>query len=435
MNPLELDRTSLLAVIVSLVTDELKALRHQSSHQIGSERWSASTLVGEVQDTSLLQPGQMAIGADSLELVSLATCVATFFNIYDSGLEDYLLRFKTLGEWSELVEAARERGSRNITFATSGSTGTPKQCLQRWDSLAGETGFFASHLGPDAKQPAARIIALSPCHHIYGFIFSVLLPAHLNLPVIRGAKALSVVQRGKLEAGDLIIGFPFIWQQLSRQGAQFPPGVTGITSTGPCDPSIIRELRDQGLDRMVEVYGSSETAGIGFRDDPQAAFRLLPRWIRCQSPHALADSDNGEEYQLSDNLDWADQFHLRPAGRRDEAVQVGGINVFPANIAERLQNLPDVAAAAVRLMAPDEGVRLKAFIVPDTKQHDRESFEARLHAWCARNLSAAERPKSFTFGSQLPCNAMGKQSDWPIGTEAASREPFGDHNAGPGPLA
>lgn len=414
MNRLELDKASLLAVMVSLLADELKTLRHVSSHQTGSECWGSATLVGEAQDGLAFDRSQAAIGADSLELVSLATCVAIFFNIYDSGLEDYLLRFKTLGEWTDLVATARQRGSESVTFATSGSTGTPKQCLQQWHTLVSETTFLAEYVGPGSSQPAQRIIALSPCHHIYGFIFSILLPAQLKLPVIRGPQALAMIHQRTLQAGDLIIGFPFIWRQLSRQGASFPAGITAITSTGPCDPSIICELQHQGLDRMIEVYGSSETAGIGIRDDPEAPFKLLPRWHRGSHADTLVECGTGTAYELGDQLQWLDQAHFRPVGRRDEAVQVGGINVFPASIAERLQCLPEVAAATVRLMSALEGERLKAFIVPAEGYGDRGALEALLHAWCVRNLTAAERPKAFTFGLTLPCSPMGKKSDWPI---------------------
>jgi long-chain acyl-CoA synthetase len=410
----ELDKTSLLAVIISLLADELKALRHQTSHQIGSEQWDESTLIGEARADSDTAHDPIIIGADSLELVSLATCVATFFNIYDSGVEDYLLRLKTLGEWAELVAVARDRGSRKITFATSGSTGSPKQCHHQWNSLVNETLLFAARLGPGSERPTQRIIALSPCHHIYGFIFSVLLAAQLKVPVLRGPQALSAIQQGALHTGDVIIGFPFIWRQLNRQGARFAAGVTGITSTGPCDPEAIRMLKSQGLERMIEVYGSSETAGIGFRQQPEQPFQLLPRWQRGTSDDCLLELDSETEHELSDYLHWQDASHFRPAGRRDEAVQVGGVNVFPGSIAERLQCLPQIASTAVRLMSAAEGERLKAFIVPTGNVDSADTLESFLHAWCAENLSAPERPKAFTFGSSLPRNAMGKLSDWLI---------------------
>ncbi|MBT2339074.1 MULTISPECIES: AMP-binding protein [Pseudomonas] len=414
MNRLELDKASVLNVMVALLADELKSLRHLSSFQTGSECWDESTLLGELHDSRAADPGTTAIGADSLELLSLATCVAKFFNLYDSGLEDYLLRFKTLGEWADLVVTARLHGSKDLTFATSGSTGAPKHCLQRWDTLVAETTFFAEFLSRYSDQPMQRVMALSPCHHIYGFIFSVLLPAALGLPAVRGLKALTLVNQRKLQAGDLIIGFPFIWRQLSHDQAGFPAGITAVTSTGPCDPEIIFNLRSRGLDHMIEVYGSSETSGVGVRSDPDACFKLLPRWQRGLTPDALTECGDEAEYRLSDQLVWFDQTSFRPTGRIDAAVQVAGINVFPLSISERLKALPEVADATVRLMSVHEGDRLKAFIVPTKGHEDTARLETLLHTWCMGNLPAVERPKAFTFGSALPLNHLGKQSDWSL---------------------
>jgi long-chain acyl-CoA synthetase len=143
-------------------------------------------------------------------------------------------------------------------------------------------------------------------------------------------------------------------------------------------------------------------------------FKLLPRWQCGNQADTLIECETGTAFELSDQLEWLNQDHFHPQGRRDEAVQVGGINVFPARIIEQLQSLPEVAAAAVRLMSVHEGERLKAFIVPAEGYGANQNLEARLHDWCMRNLTAAERPKVFTFGLMLPHNPMGKQSDWSI---------------------
>ena len=173
---------------------------------------------------------------------------------------------------------------------------------------------------------------------------------------------------------------------------------------------------------MIEIYGASETAGIGFRRDAADAFALLPRWQRGIDEDTLIELETGNQYPLSDHLKWTGATHFQPLGRRDGAIQVGGINVFPGSIAERLQQLPNIAAAAVRLMSPAEGTRLKAFIVPSDNSITPDELAAFLHTWCAKHLSAAERPKAFSFGPALPRNATGKLCDWVIGqgTEPSS---------------
>ncbi len=96
-------------------------------------------------------------------------------------------------------------------------------------------------------------------------------------------------------------------------------------------------------------------------------------------------------------------------------VQVGGINVSPQRVAAALAQRPGVAQATVRLMNPDEGTRLKAFIVPREATADTAALEAELWTWIDEHLAAAERPKSIVFGNVLPVGPLGKAADWPIG--------------------
>ena len=92
---------------------------------------------------------------------------------------------------------------------------------------------------------------------------------------------------------------------------------------------------------------------------------------------------------------------------------MGGINVFPARVRQVLLDHPQVTDAQVRLMTPDEGSRLKAFVVPSAGV-DPVTLQADLWRWTESRLTAPERPKAFTLGEQLPRNAIGKLSDWPL---------------------
>jgi 4-coumarate--CoA ligase (photoactive yellow protein activation family) len=380
------------------------------SHAFRPETWGDETTIGGVRDTDR---SATVLGADSLERVGLAERVAAFFRVYDSGLEDYLLRLGTLGEYAELVATARERGSRDITFTTSGSTGAPQPCDHAWTDLAAEVDHFRQYLEAVAGGPLQRVIALVPPHHIYGFLFSVLLPEHTGVPVLRGSEALSTAQRRALRAGDLVVGHPFVWGRLAASGRPFPPGVFGLTSTAPCDPQVARQLQDSGLGGMLEIYGASETAGVGMRTDPDLPFELLPRWERAPgAADRLLEVATGKAWPLGDHLEWAGERHFHPAGRRDRSVQVGGTNVYPQRIAASLEGLPEVEQAAVRLMAPHEGDRLKAFIVPTRSAPARDVLVRHLEAWCDAHLDAPERPRAFNFGHALPVNAMHKTGDW-----------------------
>ena len=98
----------------------------------------------------------------------------------------------------------------------------------------------------------------------------------------------------------------------------------------------------------------------------------------------------------------------------DAAVQVGGHNVYPGHVAARLRNHPAVKAAAVRLMTPAEGDRLKAFVAPRQPGVCEDLLRRELTLWCQEHLTAPERPRAFSFGAELPTNAQGKPMDWRV---------------------
>jgi 4-coumarate--CoA ligase len=210
---------------------------------------------------------------------------------------------------------------------------------------------------------------------------------------------------------------------MSETGFEFPAGVHGVNSTGPCPPGLLSGLLERSLERMVEVYGSSETGGIGWREDPGDPCRLLPHWTLTEGGESLVrhlpDGSFGEPISAPDHLvPIPGGFAL--GGRRDHAVQVGGVNVFPERVAEIIRSHPDVSDCEVRLMRPDEGGRLKAFVVLEELENrareangDVRQERQELELWLRQTLSAPERPVSPTFGESVPRNEQGKISDWP----------------------
>ena len=218
---------------------------------------------------------------------------------------------------------------------------------------------------------------------------------------------------------DIVVGYPAFWAAVSRAASSgWAPGVTGVTSTAPCPAETAIAVRAAGLSRLLQIHGSSETAGLGWRDDPHGAYTLLPHWKRASEEHLLRtfliDGDTGSVVAVPDSLKWLDQRCYHLGGRLDGAVQVGGINVFPSHVSEVLRKHPDIAAVAVRLMRPPEGLRLKALIVPHDPGFNEDVLRHELDAFAAKELSVAEQPRAYSFGPMLPTDTMGKTTDWQI---------------------
>ena len=417
-----LSQASIIAIIGALTADELAKIRKKDSQLWKGRQWKSDTII---TTASRAQGNDNEVKVDSFEWMSIASRVVDFFQLDSTGLEDYLLRVSSLGEWAEVVQTSREQGSKDITFSSSGSSGQPKKCSQRWDDLYREAEYFASYLGDnlgDNDAQIKRVISAVPPHHIYGFIFSVLLPEVMSVPVIRGLKAFTLTQGQRLANGDLLVGFPGWYRQLAQANVGFPQQAHAVCSSGPVASDVLQQLHQQGLSQIIEVYGSSETSGLGVRIMRDGWYELLPRWQRRDLEHVVDISTN-DSVAVPDDLEWRDERHFKSQARKDHAVQVNGYNVYPKRIAALMTEHPSIKEARVRLIESDSDSGLKALIVAEQQALNMptEALIAQVQSWLAEKLDDAEMPRKFAVSGDVPVNDMGKEIDWELQADLMSR--------------
>jgi 4-coumarate--CoA ligase (photoactive yellow protein activation family) len=305
------------------------------------------------------------------------------------------------------VVEARRRDDRELVFFTSGSSGRPKRCVHPMAALVREGMHWATRL-----RGCRRVLRAVPCHHIYGFLFAVMLPARLGIPVldVRDAVPGGVLERA--EPGDLLVGHPgFFALAVDGGDVRAAADVRAVTSTGQCPDFVWAALADAGVTEVLEVYGSSECAGIGSRQAAALPFTLLPWWVVEPGRARLLRAD-AEACVAADRWEWVDGRRFRVLGRLDGAVQVAGENVFPGRVRDVLLTHPAVADAVVRPFGSDVSLRLKAFVVPRDPAADHQTLRQALVSWLAERLRPAERPRRIDLGSALPQTAAGKPADW-----------------------
>lgn len=487
---------TLLRVLDDLLWAELNRLR---PGQLGLRPSAESALAPEMRRSvsdDALRPdaalGLDSLGLDSLEFLDITTLIAVQFHLHQTGLDNQLLQQRQLGAWAQIILDSRAHWDEALSFQTSGSTGQPKLCAHSMHRLEQEIQWFAGQLG-DRR----RVLSAVPAHHIYGFLFSAMLPALLGIPVLDLRAGLPSRALAQAQPGDLIVGHPAFFELATRGDGAVSDDVIALTSTAPCPPSLWQQLISAGCARVIEIYGSSEHAGIGVREAADVPFRLLPHWSRvskttdrlqpveaptgdqahrseqdadtatvstsasdtdtasvraaasaldtdaasASDTHSGSGSGSGSEtaaaantdmavtatarrvlteVELQDHLDWLDHERFFVLGRRDGAVQIGGVNVFPQRIERLLCTHPEVAEAAVRQASAEQGGRLKAFVVPVTHCAEPEQLAQRLDAWLASRVTALERPRAIQIGRQLPRSAAGKLVDWPAEGPAES---------------
>ena len=327
-----------------------------------------------------------------------------------------------LGHWADVLTSAWHSGPPQRRFRTSGSTGRPRSISHPLAWLQQEAHAWLALLRPHGVQ---RVVAAVRAHHIYGHIFTLTLPALADLPVLDAAWQPVPLTLAQLQPGDLVVAHPDWWRALARCGHPLPPGVVGVTATAPCPAELHHDLLALGLATLLHIYGSTETAGMGWRFDADSPYTLLPAWQDAclddhgQPPQTLSrlDADGqAAAIALPDTVQWLGPRQLLPIARVDHAVQVGGVNVQPQAVAQHLRSLPGVSDATVRLHDFAGGPRLKAYVVPAAGA-SAEALLPQLHLH-AQRLPPAARPVHITLGEALPRNAAGKACDWPVEAHA-----------------
>jgi 4-coumarate--CoA ligase len=317
----------------------------------------------------------------------------------------------TPGEMAFLAYRNWESGTRHIVYKSSGSSGAPKELVHTHEEICQEVGCLAK-LFPQLE----RILVLTPQHHCYGFTFGVLLHQYTGADYAVYPPYPAIL-RNVLPRRTLVVGYPDFWSKVNLVGLTPKNDLICLSAGSPWSDGQIRQIMRLGYADITEIYGSSENGAIGYRRGPHD-FTLLDYWSRGQHAEGsfsllVRNLPTGarKPCPLQDKLSWTDERLFRPLGRIDAAVQVSGANVYPLHIAGLIEAHPLVLSCRVRLMRPDEGNRLKAFVVP-AEGVDIRYLRSELKRFCRNRLSAPERPVKFTFGPAILKNNFGKELDW-----------------------
>ena len=396
--------------------DLLRVCRDLAWSEIAAMPGLAGKLGPRLQPEHPVDWSAEGLALDSLARMQLATAAATWCNAYDAGFEDLFLAKRSAADWAAVMARARASGAAHFTFSSSGSTGVRKHIRHREDVLAREAHAWAKVLtSADAGPPVRRVVVLAPTHHIYGFIWGVLLPLALGVPVIDADFA----ALAPLLPGDLLIAVPDQWQWLATSVRAWPEQVQGISSTAPLPDAVHRRMIEPlasgtaaPLSRLLQIYGSSETAGLAWRADPMHPYTLAPGRTRTENDgiELLLPSGAVAAMPVQDKLQWVGTTAFNLLRRVDNSVQVGGHNVSPNWVAQQLMTHSAVKAASVRLDALATPPRLKAFVVLHAPggTEQKQAFQE----WALGALPHYASLANVTYGEALPLNAMGKPSDW-----------------------
>jgi long-chain acyl-CoA synthetase len=349
---------------------------------------------------------------------------------------------------------------------TSGTTGEPRGAVIPHEMAVAMARNLAGALGEDAGATYGMVV---PASHAFGLgcllsglgagATAVLFEASASIdPLVRALRA---------RRAPVLHGSPALFARVLRTGLELPTR-SGFVAGSPCPPAILRTLDERGV-RLLNLYGMTEigaTACCRPGDPPETRHTTVgrpldgyelriareppsarsggeqqaPGEVQVRSrylPHGYHGRAWGEEELTGDgwfrtgdlgHLDGAGNLTI--AGRAKEVVNVGGFNVFPAEVESFLLTHPAIEQAAVVGVAhPAMGEALQAFVVAAPG----ETLEPRDVVRFAREgIAGYKLPYVVKVLETLPLLASGKPDRRALAGEARAESESAPEPAGIG---
>ena len=189
----------------------------------------------------------------------------------------------------------------------------------------------------------------------------------------------------------MVIATPLTWTQLNGISLDIDPGVRGLTSGAPSDQDTWSIAREKGLTSLMELYGSTETGGIGYRKSITDDFELMGH-LSQKDEKIYKKQSEYNALAVQDRLEWTEKDRFRVLGRIDDVVQVAGVNVSTTYVSDAVCSIEGVQSAKVTF----EQQRIIAHVVTSTKKSDAQEFKKCLQRDLCRLLEPSAQPSVLT---------------------------------------
>ena len=307
-----------------------------------------------------------------------------------------------------------------LTLFSSGSTGEPKAIPKAWPQLEAELRVQMALWGE--RLAGTRVLASVSHQHIYGLLFRILLPLGLGRPFDR--RSIDYPEQLALQTAPwCLIASPAFLSRLDPAIAAAGCRLI-VSSGGPLQLEDARQARALFGQLPVEIFGSSETGGIGWRQRHQ----VQTPWTTLPGVEVRVGPDQGLLLRspFLPTAEWlacADRIALHEGGfellgRQDRVVKLEEKRVSLDEVEARLQALEEVEAAAVLPLQQGQRQILGAVLVLSELGAARWAelgpgrfllaLRQQLRPW----LEPVALPRSVRRVEQMPVNAQGKRP-WP----------------------
>lgn len=322
-----------------------------------------------------------------------------------------------------LAFRALTRDQLAVIVLTSGSTGAAKRIPMQLGQLEDELFMHENLWGKQCQD--ALVVGTVSHQHIYGLIWRVLWPLVGSRPFVRHYCHYmeDAVLWSRRAARLVLVTTP---SHLSRLPdtidctAEQGRWVTVVSSTAPLANADSQAATVKFGVAVTEIFGSSETGGIAWRQQTvDDVWTTLPGIrvrgaadsgaLSLQSP-LLAGAD---WLTTADRVEILSETRFRLLGRIDRIAKIEGKRVSLTAVETQLQGYPgvEIAKALVRSGRRTEVV-VVACLSDDGKRNLAELGKRRfcqaLRGFLSDHFEAPVLPRRWRFVDALPSDAQGK---------------------------
>ncbi|PKM35384.1 MAG: AMP-dependent synthetase [Gammaproteobacteria bacterium HGW-Gammaproteobacteria-10] len=307
-----------------------------------------------------------------------------------------------------------------LTLFTSGSNGKPKAIVKTLLQLQHEVDALEAQWGRLLGESAA--VATVSHQHIYGLLFRLLWPLASGrcfysqlflspepmLKALAGQSAYWAASPAQLKRLDELTA----WNQLAGFSAIFSSG-------GPLPPDAAAQIERLCGQRVIEVYGSSETGGIAWRCSAQDT-----RWTpfagiglsRGEDSRCLLTSPylpDASAYPMDDRIKLHGDGRFSLMGRLDRIVKVEEKRLSLDALENALTQSDWVEQAHCLLLSNRRDRVATAIVLTESgldalRRQGRAAVFKSLRRQLQRAFESVVLPRKWLFFDSLPITRQGK---------------------------
>lgn len=308
-----------------------------------------------------------------------------------------------------------------IIMYTSGSTGKPKLVHQRLTEFEQDNAFVLSQWGEEFLR--RKLCATVSQHHIYGLLFTIMLPFTAGVPFRRTRIELPEEFETLSDESYMIIAVPAFLKRtvMQKEHETLPLRAPWIfTSGGVLTPDVAKLTNDVFGFWPMEVYGSTETSGIAWRQSknglewtPFANAKIWKNEEGClviKSPYIKDPAG----FATGDLVDIHEDGRFLLQGRADSIVKIEEKRISLPEVEARLMQSGLVSDVCVVPLS-DRRQYLAACVVLNERGKaqfaGKEKFEINryFHDFLMQYFENVVIPKKWRFLDAIPMDTQGKK--------------------------